>query len=416
MNLIRFGAFIALALSSLYAAAFSHPQTFFVGPNLSMEEINQVIHQSPDGSTIVFRAGRYIVSSSLLVQGKRGLQLQAEQGALLDAQIQPQSPTLMVEDCSQDGQPCEIRKWNGEPEWIAQGPVHNGFAVLQILDSQNIELSGFSFRNSFPNFISIKGDSQFIRIHDCDFVGGTNAIYATGLNVKEIELSNNFWNQDPSGKVWSSLDWQHVHHGLFNYYNGAFFQSKDVSGDIRIHNNVIKNAYNGIRMKATSVGVGNANVVIKENFFHRIADNVIEPEFYAKDWVITMNRMDGVYAPFSFDSVEGRQIVISSNVVNFRELPRLHVPAEQVSDGLHQGGRLLKLKSDSSLEISIKLLNNLIYTRCEGGDYFGPLTDVDRLPEGIVVVRNHFQPDVALNPSGGGLPIHLIIANWFDLP
>src|SRR4051794_5448696 len=85
------------------------------------------------------------------------------------------------------------------------------------------------------------------------------------------------WQQDdsPDHDLWHRLDWRRAHgnegsDGLFRYFNGGFLSAKGMAGKVVVRGNRIRDAYNGVRMKADSadpeqVPKLNADIHIIEN-------------------------------------------------------------------------------------------------------------------------------------------------------
>ena len=62
--------------------------------------------------------------------------------------------------------------------------------------------------------------------------------------------------------IWSDLPWGIVHHHFWSPLNGALFMSRDILGNVRVSNNHVFDAYNGIR--ATLSGTCRADAACKE--------------------------------------------------------------------------------------------------------------------------------------------------------
>ena len=96
----------------------------------------------------------------------------------------------------------------------------------------------------------------------------------------------------------------------FRYFNGGFLSAKGIAGKVVVRGNRIRDAFNGVRMKADRADPGqsprlNADVHIVENDFVRIRDNPVEPEVFAYNWHVRHNRILDCHAWFSFDGVTG---------------------------------------------------------------------------------------------------------------
>ena len=117
--------------------------------------------------------------------------------------------------------------------------------------------------------------------------------------------------------MWDTIPWGVVHHGSRAYLNGGLVGSLRTAGSIIIRHNIIRNAYNGVRLRANrcpSYEVCGANVEIYDNDFQFIRDNPLEPEDYALNWWIYHNRIYNGHGWFSLDGVSGGPIYIFGNV------------------------------------------------------------------------------------------------------
>lgn len=130
---------------------------------------------------------------------------------------------------------------------------------------------------------------------------------------------------DCPGDVWRLVPWGSVHHGSWEPYNGAFFGAAHSIGGVIFRNNVIRNAYNGIRMTARKkkcpFGDCNINVEVYDNDFAFIRDNPVEAEDAAYNWRVFHNTIRNSHSLFSLDGAEGGPVYIFGNVAHFTETP-----------------------------------------------------------------------------------------------
>lgn len=216
----------------------------------------------------------------------------------------------------------------------------SGFC-LRVNNSQWVFIDGLSFQNCWASSVLIE-NSQNIFIHENEFRDSRYAIAALGEGTRNLVLENNRWNQDPSGRMWTEHAWADLHHGALSHFNGAFFASFGISGDVVIRKNQVQNAFNAVRMKgdAERIESVNANVQIYENTFERVRDNVFEPEVSAYNWWIHHNRIRNAHAWFSIDDVAGGYFYIFGNVGRNDE--------PYGKEGDHTGGAVFKLTEKGS--------------------------------------------------------------------
>ena len=127
--------------------------------------------------------------------------------------------------------------------------------------------------------------------------------------------------------MWHRNHWCEYKHplGRLRHQNGAFFGSDDVRGSVVIRDNVIRHAFNAIRMdisnplqeemkKNETLRDGyNTNVEIYRNRFEYIRDNIVEPEFSAANWWFYENTILNAHAWFSLDGLYGGDWFIFGN-------------------------------------------------------------------------------------------------------
>ncbi len=223
-------------------------------------------------------------------------------------------------------------------------------AMLVLRNCQHVVVHGLDFRNCWPGAIYLD-NCQNIVIHNVRFHGGTIAIGANGIFTHDIIVQHCHWQQDPSGsKMWNRVPWGRIHgasdnsknpgvdlKGDYRHWDGDFFRGWDVGGNIIIRNNTIRDAFNGIHffnsidnlapgIDANTLTFNNgrrstANVLIENNDFIRVRDNVFEPEDHAWNWVIRHNRLRDCYRPFSFEFERAGFLYIYGNTGSFDTPP-----------------------------------------------------------------------------------------------
>src|SRR5829696_6086866 len=105
--------------------------------------------------------------------------------------------------------------------------------------------------------------------------------------------------------------------------------SRDVLGNVRISNNYVFDAYNGVRGTLSDACRANADwkekatngFEITGNFFESIRDNAVEPEDHATFWIVKHNAFVNSYAAISTDGVSGNDLVVFGNVFALQEIP-----------------------------------------------------------------------------------------------
>lgn len=227
-------------------------------------------------------------------------------------------------------------------------PDMSDFAFLLIDKCEHVEIDGLKIENCWPSILFVK-DTSRLHIRRCVWRNGTYAIFAKGEKTSHLLIEDNEWQQDdsPGHDLWFKLDWRRAHgnensDGLFRYFNGGFLAAKAIAGKVVVRRNRIRDAYNGIRMKAEKVyshqtPPTNADVHIFDNDFVRIRDNPIEPEVFAYNWHVRHNRLLDCHSWFSFDGVTGGFWYFYGNTGYFRS--RQGAPDSEA----HTMGRVLKL-------------------------------------------------------------------------
>ena len=182
--------------------------------------------------------------------------------------------------------------------------------------------------------------------------GSTYAFLAVGKKAKpetahSFEVTGNAWRQSPSSyrspdpacdprwnwscpvSVWADLPWAVTHHFFWSFLNGALFMGMDVSGNVKIADNYVYDAYNAIRSKLSGACrkdpvcaiKTNVGFEISGNFFEKVRDNAVEPETRAVAWIVKHNVFRNVYAAISTDAVSGRDLLVFGNIFSLEQVP-----------------------------------------------------------------------------------------------
>ncbi len=187
---------------------------------------------------------------------------------------------------------------------------------IEIQNSNWIEIKNLEFRNGWTDPVQII-NSAYLTFDGCYLYGGRKAIAASGDKTHHLLIQNCFWDQG-GDYLWKFLDpagiepsWTMMHDGSMIYYNGSFVNFSGTGGSIVIRNNVIQNAFNGIRCNGQA-GY-DSNVEIYGNSISNIRDNDIEPESYAFNLFIHHNRSHNIHKTMSVDNVGGGYIYYFGN-------------------------------------------------------------------------------------------------------
>jgi hypothetical protein len=222
---------------------------------------------------------------------------------------------------------------------------------ILIWDSVFVDITGMGFRDCWLAAVGSYASSN-IALRDSIIEGSSYAFAALPRKARpetahSFEITGNVWKQSPSTyrssaatcdihndwscplSVWSDVPWAIVHHHFWSPLNGALFGAMDILGNVRISNNYLLNAYNGVRVKVshecmTRPGCRertNAGFEITGNTFEKIRDNPIEPEGQASFWIVKHNTFMNVYAAISADGVAGHDFYVFGNIFALDDAP-----------------------------------------------------------------------------------------------
>jgi hypothetical protein len=248
---------------------------------------------------------------------------------------------------------------------------------FNVVESSYVSFERLAFQNCWlPAILAL--DSNNISFSDSFIVGSSYVFVAIasavdGPRPSGYDVLNNVWVQDaprysesdqgepddarlmiecserrsselgkicPPGAVWREVPWAVTHHGEWQPYNGALFGSRDIGGKVRFEGNVVRNAYNGIRMDVSKECRDNDgcrrsvndDVSIRDNIFAYVRDNPIEPERRATNWRVSRNRFFNSYAWFSLDGVNGGPFYVWANI-GWHDVSRDSLPGQDCIDG-----------------------------------------------------------------------------------
>lgn len=312
-----------------------------VAPSELAAAIARASQEGALGVTVELTPGTY--RQPIVLDGVQGITLKGGPQVVFDGGVvrPPDRPLQEVVEGS-----------DGRVSWTPSYPDKDQAGLIAIRNSSDVRIEGIRIQNNWPNLISIHSSAD-VKISNVTFVGGTNAVYAQGRGTTGVSLNASTWMQDPSGppsQLWSSLDWAHVHHGKYAYYNGAFFQALDIDGAVTITGNRVRDAFNAIRIQRRDPTGATAGISIQGNHFERVSDNVIEPEGGSmKDWEVRNNTFVSFHKPISLDGVtKGENFVFERNRFVAGERARMQQDPASATDGSRHngasGGVFFKLK------------------------------------------------------------------------
>jgi hypothetical protein len=136
-------------------------------------------------------------------------------------------------------------------------------------ESAYVEVADMGFRDCWFSAVASYASSN-IALRDSVIHGSTWAFLAIGKKAApetahSFEVTGNVWKQSPAAyrsgmpscdihhdwdcpvSIWSDVPWGVVHHHFWRPLNGALFMARDILGNVKIINNQVFDAYNGIR-------------------------------------------------------------------------------------------------------------------------------------------------------------------------
>ncbi len=207
--------------------------------------------------------------------------------------------------------------------------AHRGF--IRLKNCRHLRLEGFVMIGCWPTGIAL-AQCQELSISDLTFREGTFAIFAEGRLTSGLTIERCDWIQDvEEGRIWREIDWDLIH-GVqpvaetdSRAFDGDFFRSFGIAGDVAIRDCSIRHAFNAIHMyHSDRYGRGfdeNRNVRIFGNRLHHIRDNAIEPEWGAWNWWIFHNDIFNCHKWMSFEMRRSGHFFVFGNTGWFDEIP-----------------------------------------------------------------------------------------------
>jgi hypothetical protein len=379
----------------------------------SLAELRQALERATPGSVIRLAAGTYEVFADdppfvvkgvqglpdrpIVIRGTRGTPEKARPTIIDGGRRLDPTLALVERFLRPGGRSSEL------DELIAENQFRTARAVNCFLfeDAAYLVIEELTVRNCWPtSFVFL--ESRYVTLRAMTIVGSTYAFFA-GRHSEHVLVEDNVWTQDDSGyatdesgasgrvelkpkpgRMWDTIPWGVSHHGSRAYLNGGLIGSFGTPGSIVVRRNIVRNAYNGVRIRATRCERPpcNVNVEIYDNDFQFIRDNPVEPEDQAVNWWIFHNRIYDAHGWMSLDGVAGGPIYIYGNVGWFDDKPSRNCiqkdwagdrtlqahgrygPTSENECSRSRTGKVLKLgPGPNGLSEPIYVFNNSLYIR-----------------------------------------------------
>lgn len=275
------------------------------------------------------------------------------------------------EEAPGDGTPAKPENSFLETLYSASGPPDDRSALpaavedqvrsamcFMLADASWVVIEDLHFQQCWLPAILILGGS-YITVRNSRITGSSYAIAAFPLNGKaphHLLIERNHWIQDVSGKeaetaactqfpgrpecagmMWHSVPFWVTHGGTWEPYNGALFGGKGIFGSVIVRNNILRNAFNGIRIEGMRCDDRdrclredvpcslerpcNVNVEVHDNDFFFIRDNPVEIEGWAANWRIHGNSFVSSHSWLSMDGMQGGPVYVFGNTGTFDSIP-----------------------------------------------------------------------------------------------
>ena len=211
-----------------------------------------------------------------------------------------------------------------------------GQAFVVLKNCAWITLRDLEIQKCWPTIIYLHS-CQHITLDNLTLRDGTFAIYVEGDDSEHITVNRCSWVQDVSKhRLWRTTGWFPVHGvveepewdridlaGGARAFDGAFFRTRKIKGNVVISNNHVAHAFNGVHMFNRSCPDPslNNNVQIFGNTFSYMRDNAIEPERGASNWWVHDNQFLNVHKLFSLEVYYANYFYVFRNRAWFTERP-----------------------------------------------------------------------------------------------
>ncbi len=224
-------------------------------------------------------------------------------------------------------------------------PNDDTYAFFRLENCAWIEFENLHVRGCWPTFLYLK-NSRYITVRGLEAQDSQYFIFGRGYDTHHILIENTTWDQDPTGSIWTDVEWADDKVGCYYFYNGGIVGSDRISGSLILRNNRIINSFNTFRLKGSKkdedILSQNMNLEVYENLFENTRDNPVEPEKSAVNWHIRHNIIKNAHAWFSFDNVAGGYWYIYGNRGYYTEEPG------QPRDP-NRGGKVYKFKYNDKM-------------------------------------------------------------------
>jgi len=260
-------------------------------------------------------------------------------------------------------------------------------AMMVFRNCQFVIIENLCFKDCWPTAIYFD-QCHYMAVNNVYFRGGTLAIGASGPDTHDIIVQNCDWQQDTSEEhnMWNHIAWSRIHGAKnnspsgvdvkddFRLWDGDFFRSWGIAGNVIIRKNLIKDAFNGVHsfnkrdQLAPGVDANSfefnggrqyaANFLIEDNTFVRVRDNIFEPEDYAWNWVMRGNHMQDCYRPFSFELKRAGFFYVYNNTASFVNAPSTKLRQIDQAYPTRSTPSLTKPKGTQKNEGPIYMFNN----------------------------------------------------------
>lgn len=231
------------------------------------------------------------------------------------------------------------------------------YAFVKVLNSTGVVIESTTIQNAWPTAIYVE-NVQHLVVRRLNLNGATFGVFARGRRTRHLTLEHCSWIQDP--RIFSEVSWRDIHDrpNPRREFDGDFFRSLDIGGDLIVRQNFIAQAFNGIHLFASKGaaedGGVNENVFVYRNTFAFIRDSAVEAERYARNWWVFENKIYNCHTWFAFEECRGGFWYLFSNRGWFDRKPG--PPGD-----CHAGGAVIKTNKVDDEDIETALPQHPYY-------------------------------------------------------
>ncbi len=102
-------------------------------------------------------------------------------------------------------------------------PHREDYAFIKMRGCRHIIVRNLNVESCWPSFLYAERTSS-IAVEDVRAQDGTYLVFVRGPEARDFTVRGCRWVQDPTGTLWSAIDWEQSHEGLYAYYNGALVE------------------------------------------------------------------------------------------------------------------------------------------------------------------------------------------------